>query len=584
MALEVTLKDPACLWKWLTARHCGASMHQAAPLVHERVHDAGVECYANPASIVGIAMAHLIFLRGDGPLIEYRLRPGRTTIGRADSCDVALPGGEISRTHCLVDGDDDGWRITDRSRHGIIVDGRRVSRADLEDGSRVLIGPYVMQVRLSRSEARPTEDVVGDRSHEVILATDDGGLRVERAWLVIDEGPDAGRRFPLTAGRVSVGAPPSDVVLSDADLQPDHLRLRLARGRAMVEPGRGGTWLDGGRVRDITPLYRDEQLSLGQTVARVEHDAAEEQPLAARFGEMVGESATMRQLFGMLRRFAGHHFPVLITGESGTGKELAARGVHDASTRAAGPYIPLNCGAIAPSLFESELFGHEKGAFTGADSRKDGAFHKAEGGTIFLDEVGELPEEAQAKLLRALESGEVRRVGGMTTSYPDVRVVAATNRDLAMDVQEGRFRGDLFFRLAVLAVRVPPLRERPEDLALLCQTLARRLHPDCVVTEGALAQLGRHSWPGNVRELRNVLTRAFVLSGPRIDAEALSFHDLGPPVTPRPVADPQTLGEAEREYILGVLSQYGENRSAAARALGLARSSLHYKMKKYGIG
>jgi two-component system response regulator HydG len=303
---------------------------------------------------------------------------------------------------------------------------------------------------------------------------------------------------------------------------------------------------------------------------------------------MVGESRPMQKLFGLLRRVSGHHAPVLLVGESGTGKELAARGVHESSARSTGPYIPINCGAIQPSLFESELFGHEKGSFTGAIARKDGAFHLAHSGTLFLDEIGELPDEAQSKLLRALETGEVRRVGGLEVEYPDVRVVAATNRPLVEDVRRGRFREDLFFRLAVLTVELPPLRERPEDLALLVGTLLKTIHPEATVSPKAMELLAKHEWPGNVRELRNVLTRAFVLEGPTIEPQSLSFHDLAPRAVPseQPVAagpGPVSLEDAERSYIVSVLRKHGENRSAAAREIGIARSSLHYKMKRLGI-
>jgi transcriptional regulator with PAS, ATPase and Fis domain len=299
---------------------------------------------------------------------------------------------------------------------------------------------------------------------------------------------------------------------------------------------------------------------------------------------MVGECKMMLSVFGVLRRISAHHFPVLITGESGTGKELAAAGIHEHSMRASGPFVPVNCGAIAATLFESELFGHEKGAFTDASAQKDGAFHAADGGTLFLDEIGELPEAAQAKLLRALESGEVRRVGGTEVQYPDVRVVAATNRDLAADVREGRFREDLFFRLNVLSVELPALRERPSDLPLLCALLCRTLHPEAHVTEEAIGVLGKHSWPGNVRELRNVLTRAYVMNGHRIDAKTLQFHaiDSNPMGTAIELGK-GTLKDAEKGYIQSVLDKHNANRSAAARELGIARSTLHYKMKKLGI-
>ena len=533
-------------------------------------------------------MPRLQFFRGPESLLEYRLSPGRTTIGRADSCDIALPGDEISRTHCMVEGSDKGWVLIDRSKHGTKLDGKLVDgRAPLEHGSRITLGPYMVEFRSDQQEAAPTAEAIPDRGHELLIATD-AQIHVERATLTVVSGATPGTEAKLSKSFLTIGAAGSDIVLNDASLVPKHVRVHTSRGRVMLEPGAGAAWVDGERVRDILPLYAGEEFRIGETVLRVDKGIDDETPFAHRFGEMVGESRPMQKLFGLLRRVAGHHAPVLLVGESGTGKELAARGVHESSARSTGPYIPINCGAVQPSLFESELFGHEKGSFTGAIARKDGAFHLAHGGTLFLDEIGELPDEAQSKLLRALETGEVRRVGGLEVEYPDVRVVAATNRPLVEDVRRGRFREDLFFRLAVLTVELPSLRERPEDLPLLVGTLLKTVHPEARVSPQAMELLAKHDWPGNVRELRNVLTRAFVLEGPAIEPQSLSFHDLAPRSMPneQPVAagsGPASLEEAERSYIVSVLRKHGENRSAAAREIGIARSSLHYKMKRLGI-
>jgi two-component system, NtrC family, response regulator HydG len=526
----------------------------------------------------------LRFHRGSEFLIEYRLRPGRTTIGRADTCDVALPGDVISRTHCIIQRRQDDWEVVDRSRHGVRVNGWPLDgRGDLLDGSEIVLGPYRIEVSLADREAPPTSAQAPDQSHEVLVSTEGGRVVAERAMLVILEGPGAGRRVVLDRSRVRVGSRDADVVIEDADLDPEHCYLRVAHGRVMIEPGRGAIWHDGQRMRDITPLYGDEQFRIGRVVLRVEQSLAEEAPTAPKFGEMVAESAVMRSLFGQLRRMAGHHHTVLVVGESGTGKELVARGLHAHSPRAERPFVALNCGAISANLFESELFGHEKGAFTGADRRRDGAFQDADGGTLFLDEIGELPEPAQAKLLRALETGEVRRVGSTAVTTPDVRIVAATNRDLAAEVAAGRFREDLFFRLAVLPVSIPPLRERIDDLVGLSVLLCRALDPTAHVTEAALDVLNRHNWPGNVRELRNVLTRAYVLGGPRIDVGSLSFHQIAPATTIAESPVGHSLDDQERAYIETVLKRHNDNRSAAARELGVARSTLHYKLKKYGI-
>jgi DNA-binding NtrC family response regulator len=283
-----------------------------------------------------------------------------------------------------------------------------------------------------------------------------------------------------------------------------------------------------------------------------------------------------------LERMAKHTAPVLLLGESGTGKELAARGLHTEGSRRSGPFVAINCGAISEKLLESELFGHEKGAFTDAKTRKDGAFHRADHGTLFLDEIGEMPLAAQTKLLRTLETGEVCRVGGSGPSYPDVRVVAATNRDLEEEVRAGRFREDLFFRLAVLGLRIPPLRERKEDFPSLVRVLCEKLGPNIKVSEEALFVLEGHTFPGNVRELRNVLTRAFVLGGPQIDASTIRFSPWAtPPGTLDHSAD--VLHSTERSILREAFQRFDGNRSAMARELGVPRTTLHYKLRRFGI-
>ena len=531
-------------------------------------------------------MPTLRFHRGPELMFEYRLKPGRTTIGRADTADVALPDETISRTHCFVEWRREDLQVVDRSRHGLSVDGDRAEgRAELADGSVVELGAWRFVVAVGPRESAPTEQHFRAHDHELVHGVVDGCVVSEQAVLVITEGAGTGRRIVLDRPRLSVGGPGSDVVLAGAELLPRHTFLRVARGRVMVEPGAGAAFHDGDRVRDITPIFGNEEFRVGPVALRVERELMEHTSTAPGFGDMVGAAPAMLRLFGQLRRMAGHHYTVLVVGPSGTGKELIARAVHENSARADRAFVALNCGAISETLFESELFGHEKGAFTGADRRRDGAFHEADGGTLFLDEVGELPEAAQAKLLRALETGEVRRVGSTRASTPDVRIVAATNRDLAAEVAAGRFRQDLFFRLDVLSVQVPALRERLEDLPALCAHLCGTLGPTVEVLPAAMAVLERHAWPGNVRELRNVLTRAFVLGGPRIGPESLSFHRIPTQTEAAPVVADSSgvLEQQQRAFIQAVLNRHGQNRSAAARELGIARSTLHYKMRRFGL-
>jgi DNA-binding NtrC family response regulator len=291
----------------------------------------------------------------------------------------------------------------------------------------------------------------------------------------------------------------------------------------------------------------------------------------------------MQRLFGVLARVAAHDAPVLITGESGTGKELAARAIHDEGGRGEGPFVALNCAALPDAIIESELFGHEKGAFTGAVARQDGAFQRADKGTLFLDEIGEMRVELQAKLLRALECGEVRRVGGQRAEFPDVRVVAATHRNLPAMVRAGQFREDLWFRLAVLTVRMPSLKDRRADIPAIARALLQRNHPGARLAEAAAAQLATWEWPGNVRELRNVLTRAYVMGGPVIEPSFLEFHpwafdDAGPALAVGVSEDD------ERRSLNELMARHGGNRSRAAEALGIPRTSLLYKLRKHGLG
>jgi transcriptional regulator with PAS, ATPase and Fis domain len=268
---------------------------------------------------------------------------------------------------------------------------------------------------------------------------------------------------------------------------------------------------------------------------------------------------------------------VLITGESGTGKELAASAIHTQGLDAHGPFIAINCAAISHNLFESELFGHEKGAFSGADSRKDGVFFAADGGTLFLDEIGEIRHDLQAKLLRVLETGEVRRVGSTTTHKLKVRIIAATNRKLSQMVRDSSFREDLLYRLSILTLRLPPLRDRLEDLPVLSRTILERNESDAVLSEGALRCLGEHHWPGNVRELRNVLLRSLIMHGPMLKPEHFEFNQWW--------SEAPTIArkKLDRPTVEAALLRYDGNRSRTAKELGIPRSTLIYKIKHWEI-
>jgi len=310
-------------------------------------------------------------------------------------------------------------------------------------------------------------------------------------------------------------------------------------------------------------------------------------------GEIVGGSPSMRAALEVARKVARHPSAVLLTGESGTGKELVARLIHRSSPRAQEAFIAVNCGAIPESLLETELFGHAKGAFTGASHEKAGLFEEAHGGTLFLDEIGDLPVALQVKLLRALQEGEVRRVGANASTKVDVRLITATNRDLAKDIASGRFRGDLYYRINVVTIKLPPLRERPQDIAELALHFLRRYNERLglgveSISPAAMRRLAEYAWPGNVRELENVIERALVLAqGRTIEpehlAEFVSASERQAPATDDLSIKRQT-EELERRLIRRALEQTRGNRTRAAQLLELSHRALLYKIRDYQLG
>ncbi|HEY2031289.1 MAG TPA: sigma-54 dependent transcriptional regulator [Myxococcales bacterium] len=337
----------------------------------------------------------------------------------------------------------------------------------------------------------------------------------------------------------------------------------------------------------------EERERLREDVSRLRREIAK----AQGSGQLVAESAAMKEVVRVVQKVAAAPTTVLIQGESGTGKEVVARAIHASSSRAERPFVAVNCGAIPGQLIESELFGHAKGAFTDAQKAKRGLFEEADSGTILLDEVGELPLSVQPSLLRVLQEGEVRRVGDARTARVDVRVIAATNRDLAEMVAAGRFREDLYYRLNVLQLKLPPLRERPEDLPALAQRLlerhaARLGEPPRQLSPEALALLSRYRFPGNVRELENALERALVLSdGLTIAADALPEAMLDAavpraevlPLDPADLSVKRAQRALEADLIRRALERTGGNRSKAAELLELSPRALLYKIREYGL-
>ena len=426
-------------------------------------------------------------------------------------------------------------------------------------------------------------------------------LRILSVDLVVVDGPGRGQRASVRGGTARIGtAEGADLRLTDPTVSRLHCEIRV-RPEAITLRDQGstnGTHVGGVRLRDadvpVGTLVR-----AGNTVVRIE---ASDQPsfvdLSPRgtFGELVGASVEMRRVYAILERVAPTDTTVLVEGETGTGKDVVARSLHAASKRAAGPFVPIDCGAIPENLIESELFGHVRGAFSGAVSDRRGVFEEADGGTLFLDEIGEMPLSLQSKLLRAIETRTIRRVGASSSRPIDVRLVAATNRDLARCVNEGTFREDLYYRLAVVDVTLPPLRVRPEDVPVLAQHFYDRLAPGAGVLPADFARmLASRSWPGNVRELRNFIERSVSLgfvspSGaapvPRGAPGAPPRVDVSSPVPLHlPLKDARQAWTAsfEEVYVRAMLRATGGNVTRAAELAGVSRRFLQRLAARLGI-
>jgi two-component system response regulator AtoC len=451
----------------------------------------------------------------------------------------------------------------------------------------------------------------------ILVVDDEPALRHTVSRILADEGYD-----------VAAASDGEEALVRAAELDPAiilcDLRMPRLGGLEMIERYRAS----GGRALVIAmTAYGDVETAVGamqrgaydyiakpfhaEEIVLVVRKAVERERLVARVQELeselghrqaseriIGASRALRDAIDVAHKVAPYPSTVLITGESGTGKELFARLVHEQSPRASAPFVAVNCGAIPESLLESELFGHARGAFTGAVSDHTGLFADADGGTLLLDEIGELPHVLQVKLLRVLQEGEIRPVGGSATRHVDVRVLAATNRDLADEVANRRFREDLYYRINVVSIHLPSLRERPEDVPELAQHFARRYAqrlgmPAATLTPAALAALARHPWPGNVRELENAIERALVLAGGReIETVHLPLGVQGKLTasgSPRSPSDADLsvkvrVRQLERGLIESALERTAGNRTQAARLLDLSHRALLYKIREYGLG
>ncbi|HTP52245.1 MAG TPA: sigma 54-interacting transcriptional regulator [Anaeromyxobacteraceae bacterium] len=534
-------------------------------------------------------MPELAFFRHGEELLRVALGE-RTTIGRSADCDVSLPDPTLSRVQAVVERRTDGFVLVDRSGRGTRVGAADVGEAPLATGSELSFGGWRALFREGLTAAAE--------------ATAAGGRTGVRA--TPPASPSPARLRVRERGRERIAALPADGItvgsgeenglsLEDPFVSARHLRIEPRAGRwQVVDLGStNGTLLGGLRVwrSELPPGL---PLALGDSEILLEVGSPREGRPPGSYEGMFSLDPSMRQVFDLIDRLAESAVSVAILGETGTGKELVARALHARSPRRDGPFIPVNCAAIPETLMESEIFGHEKGAFSGADRQRKGAFEEADRGTLFLDEIGEMPLELQAKLLRALESGEVKRVGSSRPIEVDVRVVSATHRDLGAQVRAQRFREDLYYRMCVVPLAVPPLRRRQGDVRALAQRFLDAAAPRGLQlrwSEEALKKLEGYDWPGNVRQLRNVVQRALLLRGEGqvLPAALVTFEDVRP--SSGPGGDDTTLylpgltmEDVEREAIRLSLRRHRGKRAAVVRELRLAKSTVMKRIAQWGLG
>jgi transcriptional regulator with AAA-type ATPase domain len=522
---------------------------------------------------IGLDLSH------NGRTMLWRpLEPGCQVVGSNPECDLCIPDDQLPPVQCVIERRGNSVTLTNRHPGGTRV-GDELFRepASLANDDVIYLGPvtarvqFIADVRGARTRTLVPERVPAPVSYEV-------------------SAPDArpGERWAADSG-VAIGSDESnDLVLDDPFVSSFHARISVEDGRCVVRDlgSRNGVFVAERKLREgeVPP---GAQVRVGRTVLVVTAAGPLRDPDPVP--RLVGDSPAIHHVRQLIRRIATSDAPVLITGETGTGKEVVARLLAEHSPRAARPFVVLNCGSLSRNLIESELFGHEKGAFTGAVVRKTGAFEAANHGTLFLDEIGELPVEVQPQLLRVLETGEVRRVGSTEVFHVDVRVLAATNRKLGREVAAGTFREDLFHRLHVLSIELPPLAQRDDDLIELADYFVSQFAPDgkkLALTRSAIERLQSHTWPGNVRELRNVLQRAVLLRrGERLDARDITFtpSTLASRVETASATSNRTLQEIERDAILAELRRLDGNKKEAAAALGISRSTIHRKIEEYRI-
>ena len=543
-------------------------------------------------------MLRVSIFNQDHEAASFLLDKSLIRIGRAPENDVCLGDLHISNEHIILRKKEDGWLLEDVSRNGIFseVDEWLPSKLSIQTKTRICLSRLTkieIDPLTSKPIAAKKKTILSSRTRTELIKISPQGVQIGRAKIKFQDASGKWQSQTMDSPSLTIGSHPSnDIVVESEKISQFHCRIDLCDNRFFATDLRStnGSFLNGIRIQRA-PLEGRCDLQLAQTLFIFEVEMSNVElspPQNPTFMGMISDNPKMKKLFSIAEVAAESSAPVFIFGETGTGKELLAQAIHKLSRRDQGPFIALNCAAIPKDLLESEVFGHEKGAFTGATQAREGAFEAAHGGTLFLDEIGEMDLALQAKLLRALETGEIRRVGSNRSIQVSVRIVSATHRNLLAHIEAGKFREDLFYRLHVLPLEIPPLRDRINDLDLLVPHFLKSWSSEKSVSNDAIVALKSYNFPGNIRELKNILQRALVEYeinlGVRQNKNELNLNHF------RFLEDlrhfrPALLATevSEREKMLKLLEESHFNRSEAARRMGVAISTFHDRMRRYGL-
>lgn len=534
-------------------------------------------------------MLYLEFIKNNQKLFRYPFTSDSLLIGRSEDCDIVLADNDISRNHLKITRISKGLKINNLSEFGTFLNAKSVQKEICTEQDILNIGKWKISFAETFEKEKETTLQTEPESTKILEYNIDNKKLTKESFQIRITKPNRETYYKkLNRNKISIGNTTSnDIVIDDSYVSKHHCKIVKEHDQIwLIDLGStNGTYIDGEKIEKIE-LENNTSFMIGKTeiaLQRLRETEKIKQSNKYELDGMLSASSSMRQIFSLITKVATTNATIFITGESGTGKELVAKSIHNNSNRKAYPFVAINCGAIPETLIESELFGHEKGAFTGAGATYKGVFEQANLGTLFLDEIGEMPLELQTRLLRALETRTIRRIGGNTEIQVNVRIIAATNKKLKEIVRNGNFREDLFYRLFIVPIELPPLCNRENDIMTLAKHFTKMFSIDGTevrFSRQAIAKLQEYHWPGNIRELKNTIQRAVILKKEKsIRSNDLLLSKL----TQQTKTISPSLITSEKQNIIHALRNYKGNQTKASDYLGISRTTIASKIRKYNI-